>query len=109
MRHRAGELDVSHAFATHLRQCNLNPALLTDDPPVLEALVLSAQALIVLHRAENLGAEQAIPLRLERAVVDGLGLFDLTVRPGTNHFGRRQADTNGIELVSLSLRSNQVE
>jgi hypothetical protein len=51
---------------------------------MLEALVLAAQALIVLDRAEDLGTEQAIPFRLEGPVVDGFRLLDLTERPGTD-------------------------
>ena len=64
-----------------LRLDDLDAALLADDAAVLHALVLAAVALVVLHRAEDLRAEQAVALRLERAVVDGLGLLDLAVRP----------------------------
>jgi len=42
---------------------------------MLEALVLAAQALVVLDRAKDLGAEQAVTLRLERTVVDGFRLL----------------------------------
>src|SRR5437667_3724279 len=35
----------------------------------------------VLHRTEDALAEQPVPLRLERAVVDGLGLGHLAPRP----------------------------
>jgi hypothetical protein len=52
-------------------------------PRVLHALVLAAQALVVLDRPEDAGAEQAVPLRLEGAVVDGLGLLDLAERPAS--------------------------
>jgi hypothetical protein len=48
-------------------------------PLVLHALVLAAQALVVLDRPEDARAEQAVPLRLEGAVVDRLGLLDLAV------------------------------
>jgi hypothetical protein len=48
---------------------------------MLEALVLTAQTLVILDRAKNLGAEQAVPLRLEGSVVDGLGLFNFAKRP----------------------------
>jgi len=42
---------------------------------VAHALVLAAVALVVLRRAEDLRAEEPVPLRLEGAVVDGLGFF----------------------------------
>ena len=81
MRDRRGQVDVAEALAAHLGLDDLDAALLADDAAVLHALVLAAVALVVLHRAEDLGAEQAVPLRLERAVVDGLRLLHLAVRP----------------------------
>src|SRR5262249_17569673 len=51
------------------------------DPAVLHALVLAAVALVVLHWAKDLRAEEAVPLRLERPVVDRLRLLHLAVRP----------------------------
>src|SRR4029077_4219895 len=48
---------------------------------VTDALVLAAVALPVLHGAEDALAEQAVALRLEGPVVDGLGLGDLAPRP----------------------------
>jgi hypothetical protein len=54
---------------------------------VLQALVLAAQALVVLDRAEDLGAEQAVAFRLEGPVVDRLGLLDLAERPRADLLG----------------------
>src|SRR6202011_75463 len=75
VRERRGELDVAHALAPHARERHLDAALLADDALVLHALVLAAQALVVLDRAEDARAEQAVAFRLERAVVDRLRLF----------------------------------
>ena len=69
------------ALAAHLGLDDLDAALLADDAAVLHALVLAAVALVVLHRAEDLGAEEPVALRLEGPVVDRLGLLDLAVRP----------------------------
>src|SRR5207253_11024163 len=60
---------------------DLHPAAVADDAAVADALVLAAVTLPVLHRAENALAEQPVALRLERPVVDGLGLGDLAPRP----------------------------
>ncbi|MNN08416.1 hypothetical protein D3C81_1212690 [compost metagenome] len=106
---RRSQLDVAHALAAHLGQGDFHAALLADHAAVLEALVLAAQALVVLHRAEDLGAEQAIALRLEGTVVDGLRLLNFAERPGTNHLGRGQTNTNGIELFDLTLVFQQIE
>jgi hypothetical protein len=57
-----------------LRERHLDAALVADDAAVLHALVLAAQALPVGDGSEDARAEQAIALRLEGAVVDGLGL-----------------------------------
>src|SRR5204863_6666094 len=84
VRHRAGELDVAHALAAHPRAGDLDAALVADHAAVLHALVLAAQALPVGDRAEDLGAEEAIPLRLEGPVVDRLGLGDLAITPRTD-------------------------
>ena len=76
-----GERDVAHALAAHARQRHLDAALLADDALVLHPLIFAAQALVVLDRPEDAGAEQAVTLGLERAVVDRLWLLDLAERP----------------------------
>src|SRR5216110_2200801 len=81
VRHRHRELDVAHTLAAHLGQRDLDATAVADDAAVADALVLAAVALPVLYRAENALAEQPVALRLERPVVDGLGLGDLAPRP----------------------------
>src|SRR5205807_7174971 len=71
--------------------------------PVLHALVLAAQALPIGYGAEDAGAEQAVPLRLEGAVVDGLRLGDFAMRPAPDFFRRGQADADGIEVSNRIL------
>ena len=63
MRHRRGELDMAHAVAPDLREGHLDAALLADDAAIFHALVLAAQALVILDRPEDPGAEQAVALR----------------------------------------------
>src|SRR5690606_8573637 len=53
----AGQLDMAHALAAHLRAGNLHTALVADDALIADALVLAAVAFEVLHRAEDLLAE----------------------------------------------------
>src|SRR6185437_6728803 len=109
VRDRARELDVAHTLAAHFRQRHLDAALLADHAPVLEALVLAAQALVVLDRAEDLRAEQAIALRLEGPVVDGLGLLHFTVRPRADLLRRSEPDANRIELFFLGDLLEQIQ
>ncbi len=103
------QLNVGHTLTAHLGQRNFNAALLTDNAAMLEALVLTAQALIVLDRAKDLGAEQAVALGLERTIVDGLWLLDFTKGPGTDHLGRSQCNLDGIELFDLTLVFQQIQ
>src|SRR5260370_2336142 len=93
------QLDVAEAPAAHFPQGDFNAALIADHAAMLHPLVLAAQALPVGDGAKNLGAEEAVALGFERAVVDGLRLGHFAVRPGTNFFRALQADTNGIEIA----------
>jgi hypothetical protein len=68
---------------------------------MLHALVLTAVAFVILHRAEYFGAKEPVPFRLECAVINGFGLFYFSVGPGSNGLGRGQrylhrAEVNGI-------------
>src|SRR6185312_10474052 len=96
---RRGQLDVAHAVAPHLREGDLDAALLADDAAVLHPLVLAAQALVVLDRPEDAGAEQAVALRLEGPVIDRLGLLYLAIGPGVNALRARDRDADLIEAL----------
>ncbi len=98
---RRGELDVAHALAADLGDGDLDAALLADDALVLHPLVLAAQALVVLHRPEDAGAEQSVALGLEGAVVDRLGLLDLAERPRADALGAGDADLDLVEGFGL--------
>src|SRR3569623_2645546 len=93
----SGELDVAHALAAHAAQRDLDAALLADDALELHARVLAAKALVVLHGPEDARAEKAVTLGLERAVVDGLGLLDLAVRPAQDLF---RAGDRDFDLIA---------
>jgi hypothetical protein len=72
---------MAHAFAADLGNGDFNAALFADDALIFHALVLAAQAFIILDRTKDARAEQAVTLGLERAVVDGFRLLDLAERP----------------------------
>ena len=95
---RGGQMDVAHAFPPDLGLGHLDAAALADDPPVFHPLVLAAQALVVVDRAEDLGAEQAVLLGLERPVVDGFRLGDLTPGPALDLLGGGDADTDPVKI-----------
>src|ERR1019366_5901237 len=97
---RAGrsQLDMSEPLAADFAECDFDAALVANDAAVLHALVFPAEALPVGYRAENLGAEQAVPFRIERTIVDGLRFGDFAVRPGPDLLRTRQANPDGIEI-----------
>src|SRR3546814_14423808 len=92
---------MAHPLATDLRDGDLDAALLADDALVLHALVLAAQAFVILDRAEDARAEQAVTLGLERAIVDRLGLLDLAERPRADATGRGDADLDLVEGLGI--------
>ena len=96
-----GQLDVAHALAPDLRAGDLDAAALADDALEPDALVLAAVALPVLGRTEDLLAEEAVLLGLQRAVVDGLRLLDLAVGPRADGVRGGQADAQLAEVVDV--------
>src|SRR6476660_5914830 len=99
---------MAHALAPYARQRHLNRALLADDALVFHALVLAAQALVILDRPENAGAEQAVSLRLEGPVVDRLRLFNFAVGPRQNLLGARDRYPDLVEDLSRNLRAEKI-
>src|ERR1700688_46563 len=103
MRDRCGQFDMAHALAPDPGQRHFDRALFADDALVLHALVLAAQALVVLDRPENARAEQAVALRLEGTVVDGLRLLYLAVGPRQDLLRARDRNPDLVEHLSRSL------
>ena len=96
---RAGEVDVTHAFAANLGAGDFNAALFADHAAILEALVLAAKALIILHRAKDLGTEKTVAFRLLGTIVNRLRLLDFTVGPGVDLFGTGKSDADRVEMI----------
>src|SRR5262249_26343859 len=80
---------------------HLDTAALADDPLEADALVLAAVALPVASRSEDLLAEQAVLLRLQCAVVDGLRLLDLAEGPVADVVRGGKTDAEFIEEVDV--------
>src|SRR5262249_15812718 len=103
------EVDVAHALAAHLGLDHLDAARLAHHGTVPHGLVLAGVALVVLGRPEDLGAEEAVTLGLEGAVVDGLRLLHLAVRPRPDLLRRGQRDANGVESEGVLRLLEQTE
>ena len=104
--HRGGQQDVAHPLPADLGLRDFDPAALADDAPVLHPLVLAAEALVVVDRPEDLGAEEAVLFGLERPVVDRLGLRHLAPGPALDLVGRGDADPDPVEF-QLRLAADQ--
>ena len=96
--HGGGQLDVAHALTAHLGPGDLHAAAVADLALVADLLVLAAVALPVLGGPEDLLAEQAVPLGLQGAVVDGLRLEDLAVGPLQDLLRGGDANADGVKL-----------
>ena len=105
MHHGDYQRDMSHTLTAHLLLRNLHTATIADDTLIADTLVLTAVALIVLHRAEDTLAEQTITLRLVRTVVDGLGFEHLAARLGTNLLGRGKTNRDAAIATHLIIIS----
>ena len=69
---------MTHPLPSDLLLCHFNTAPVADDSTVTDSLVLSAVALVVLGRSEDLLAEESVLFRLVGPVVHRLRLEDLT-------------------------------
>ena len=101
MRNRHSQFDMAHALATHAGEGHFHAATIANDATMLDALILSAGAFPVLDRTENALAEQAAFFRLERAVIDRLGVFDFPFGPGTDGFRRGDRNRDVLDLIDL--------
>jgi hypothetical protein len=86
---------MAHALPPDLGLNDLYAAFFTDHAAVFHPFVFAAVALVILGGPEDLGAKKPVELRFERAVVDGLRFFDLTVGPLPYLLRGGQADLNG--------------
>ena len=105
------ELDVPHALPAHLCNPSLpRPHFSQNDPPMLEALVLPAQALVVLVGAEYLCAEESVTFGLERAVVDRFRFLDLAEGPGFGSCPETPVRCEWRRMISnLTLGSEKIQ
>src|SRR3546814_9564498 len=99
---------MAHALAADLGDGHFDAALFAHDALVLHALVLAAQALIVLNRPEDTGAEQAVALGLEGPVLDRLGLLAPADRPAADRLRRGNADTDLVKGHRIGHRVREV-
>ena len=70
---------MPHALAAHFGERYFHAAFFAGYAFEFQAFVFAAQAFVVFYRTENFGAEQAVALGFERAVVNGFGLFHFAV------------------------------
>lgn len=90
---------MAHALTTNLGLRDLNATTLTNNALVADTLVLTALALPVTGRAKDTLTEKAVLFWLQGAVVDGLRLLNLALRPTANVVGGGQSNTKLVEEI----------
>ena len=95
---RGCQVNMAQPVTPHLGRNDLYTALFTDYAPVLHPLVLTAVAFKILHRTKYLRAEEAVSLRLEGPVVNGLRFFHFAMRPRPDLFRRGDSKPDGIKV-----------
>jgi hypothetical protein len=80
---------------------DLDATLLAHDATMLHALVFTTVTFPIFGRAENLGAEKPITLRLKGPIVDRLRLPHLTMGPFANFRRRCDPNANTIKIKGL--------
>ena len=94
---------MAHTLTANLGGCHFNAAVFADNALKANALVFAAVTLPVLHRSKDLLAEKTVTFRFQGAVVDGLGLFYLTMGPFANIFSGRQGNLNGVKISGIEI------
>ena len=101
MGNRRSQLNVAHSFPAHFGTGNFHTTAITNFPFIPDSLILSAVALPILSRPKDAFTEKAVPFWFQSAVVDRLRLFNLTVRPFSDFFGRSKSDLYRFKYVKL--------
>ena len=101
MAHGHGELDMAHPLPADLGPGDFHAALFADDALVTAPLIAAAVALPVLGGPEDTLAEEAVPLRFQRPVVDGLGLLHLAVGPLQDLFRGSETDLQRVKISEI--------
>jgi hypothetical protein len=96
------QLDMAHTLAAHLEVRYLDAAAIADHALIANRLKFPAVALPLLGGSEDALAEEAVLLRSQGAVVDGLGLLDLAVAPAPYHVRAGEANHYAIEILNVS-------
>ncbi len=100
---------MAHPLPPHLGQSHFHSAFLAHHAAMLETLVLTAKTFVILDRAEDLGAEQSIALRLEGPVIDGFGLLHFAAAPGPDHLRRSQTNADSVEILDFVEQLERVQ
>ena len=92
---------MAHALTTDLGASYLDTATLADDALEADALVLTAVALPIASRSEDLLVEESVLFWLQGSVVDGLWLLHFTKGPLTDVLSGCKTDPQLIEEIDV--------
>ncbi|MBT9165505.1 MAG: hypothetical protein DDT25_00151 [Chloroflexi bacterium] len=92
-------MDMPHAFPAYRGVSHYNAALITDDTPISDLLILATIALEVLGGTKYPLAEKPVPFWFQGAIVDRLRFSHLTVRPTLYLLWRGETKTDATEII----------
>jgi hypothetical protein len=101
MANRSGEFNVAHSLTSDFTSSNFDTTSFANDAFILNLFIATARTLPILDRTEDALAKKTVTLRLERAVVDGLGLFNFAVRPAHDVVAGRDPDSDLVEQADV--------
>ncbi len=96
---------MTHALTPNAGEGNLDTATVADDAFVLDAFILAARTFPVACWTEDTLAEETAFFRLKSAIVDGFGIFYLSLAPATHgirgcHGDGHLVKTNGFRFTN---------
>src|SRR5215475_15642455 len=100
---------MAQPFTSYLRLDHLHTAFFTDDPAVFHPLVFPTIALPIFDWTKDLGAKQAVTLRLKCPVINRFRLLNFAMRPGADLVRRGNRDANRTERGRVFGFLEQVE
>ena len=108
VRNWGGKLNVTHTLTTHALKCDFHATLFAGYAFVFDALIFTAQALIILDRSKDTRTKETVAFWFERTVIDRLWLFNFAVRPAFDLIWAGKGDTDIVELWCNGLWAKDV-
>jgi hypothetical protein len=99
---------MAHALAAHPSPGDFYATLFADNALEADLLILTAVALPILGRAEDLLAEKTVALGFEGSIVNGFGFLNLPVGPSSDPLWGDYSDSKFLEILDFRHLLNHI-